>query len=94
MGYVDDPSIYAYILRMRGVAKVFWSGNSQAVRLPRECRFPEGVESLLVRRDGNRIVLEPPARRKFTRRFWKALGALPEFKRPKQVRQRRKVIWP
>jgi hypothetical protein len=52
------------------------------------------VESLLVRRDGNRIVLEPPARRKFTRRFWKALGALPEFKRPKQVRQRRKVIWP
>ena len=38
-------------------AKVFWSGRSQAIRLPKEFRF-EG-EAVLVRRLGNGVVLEP-----------------------------------
>ena len=38
-------------------AKVFWSGRSQAVRLPKEFRV-EGREVRLSRR-GNRIILEP-----------------------------------
>jgi len=38
---------------------VFRSGNSQAVRLPREARFPAHVRELRVRREGNRLVLEP-----------------------------------
>ena len=38
-------------------AKLFWNGRSQAVRLPKECRF-EG-EEVLVRRDGNSVVLSP-----------------------------------
>lgn len=38
-------------------AKVFWTGRSQAVRLPKEFRFDEEVVS--VRREGNSIVLEP-----------------------------------
>ena len=38
-------------------AKVFWSGRSQAVRLPKEFRVP-GNE-VRIHRQGNKIVLEP-----------------------------------
>lgn len=38
-------------------AKLFTHGRSQAVRLPKEFRFP-GTE-VRVRRDGNRVILEP-----------------------------------
>jgi antitoxin VapB len=38
-------------------AKVFWSGRSQAVRLPKEFRF-EGSE-VSIRRDGDAVILEP-----------------------------------
>ncbi len=38
-------------------AKVFWSGRSQAVRLPKEFRF-DG-DTVLVRRQGDAVILEP-----------------------------------
>jgi antitoxin VapB len=38
-------------------AKLFWSGRSQAVRLPKEFRF-EGKE-VRIRRRGNAVILEP-----------------------------------
>ena len=38
-------------------AKVFWSGRSQAVRLPKEFRFRG--EEVLVRRKGRAVILEP-----------------------------------
>ncbi len=38
-------------------AKVFWSGRSQAVRLPKEFRF-DGAE-VAIRRQGRAVVLEP-----------------------------------
>lgn len=38
-------------------AKVFWTGRSQAVRLPKEFRF-EG-EEVTVRREGRAVILEP-----------------------------------
>ena len=38
-------------------AKLFWTGRSQAVRLPKEFRF-EG-EEVRIRRQGNAVVLEP-----------------------------------
>lgn len=38
-------------------AKVFWSGRSQAVRLPKEFRFD--VDEVIIRREGNAVVLEP-----------------------------------
>jgi antitoxin VapB len=41
------------------IAKIFWSGRSQAVRLPKEFRF-EG-EEVRIRRRGNAVVLEPIA---------------------------------
>lgn len=41
-------------------AKLFWSGRSQAVRLPKAFRF-EG-EAVRIRRQGKAVVLEPIAR--------------------------------
>ena len=41
----------------RGIAKVFWSGRSQAVRLPADCRFETSeVEIIKV---GNEVTLRP-----------------------------------
>jgi antitoxin VapB len=41
-------------------AKLFWSGRSQAVRLPKDFRF-EG-EEVRIRRQGEAVILEPIAR--------------------------------
>jgi antitoxin VapB len=49
------------------LAKLFTSGGSQAVRLPKEFRF-EGSE-VAIRRDGDAVILEP------VERDWKAFWA-------------------
>ena len=41
-------------------AKVFWSGRSQAVRLPKACRFES--DEARIRRHGDAVILEPVAR--------------------------------
>jgi antitoxin VapB len=38
-------------------AKIFWSGRSQAVRLPKDFRF--SGEEVRIRRRGNAVILEP-----------------------------------
>jgi antitoxin VapB len=38
-------------------AKLFWSGRSQAVRLPKDFRVPG--EKVRIRRHGNALILEP-----------------------------------
>ncbi|HEY2184925.1 MAG TPA: type II toxin-antitoxin system VapB family antitoxin [Xanthobacteraceae bacterium] len=40
-------------------AKLFWSGRSQAVRLPKEYRF--GGDEVRIRRHGSSVILEPIA---------------------------------
>ncbi|TPK71471.1 antitoxin [Mesorhizobium sp. B2-4-15] len=40
-------------------AKVFWSGRSQAVRLPKEFRFE--TDEVSIRRHGKTVILEPLA---------------------------------
>jgi len=40
-------------------AKIFWSGRSQAVRLPKDFRFPG--EEVRIRRHGSAVILEPVA---------------------------------
>ena len=40
-------------------AKLFWSGRSQAVRLPKEFRLPG--EQVRIRRHGASVILEPLA---------------------------------
>ena len=49
-------------------AKVFWSGRSQAVRLPKEFRFD--TDEVRIRRHGAAVILEPMPR------DWKWLNAL------------------
>lgn len=74
-------------------AKVFQSGNSQAVRLPKDFRFPSGVEEVSIRRQGDRLILEPLERESWPENFWQAFGAMsPDFERPRQVPQRRESL--
>lgn len=65
-------------------AKVFWSGRSQAVRLPKEFRF-EGTE-VRIRREGNAVILEPLEKPSWPAGFWERLASLPplteDFTRP------------
>ena len=42
---------------MTATAKLFWTGNSQAVRLPKEFRF-EGKE-VRIFKQGNQVIIEP-----------------------------------
>ncbi|MBK8253383.1 MAG: AbrB/MazE/SpoVT family DNA-binding domain-containing protein [Polyangiaceae bacterium] len=66
-------------------AKLFQNGGSQAVRLPRECRFPAGQREVSVRREGNRVILESAD--EWPADFKKCLGAYrSEIPRPPQVR--------
>ena len=74
-------------------AKVFRSGNSQAVRLPKEFRFPEGTEEVAIRRQGTRLILEPVRNEEWPDDFWSAFGEMsPDFERPRQVSQRRESL--
>jgi antitoxin VapB len=43
----------------QGKATVFVLNRSQAVRIPKDLAFPEDVKKLIVRRMGNKLVLEP-----------------------------------
>jgi antitoxin VapB len=62
-------------------AKIFTNGGSQAVRLPKSCRFPDDQHEVLVRRVGRRVILEPAD--EWTAAFRDALGAWEaEIERP------------
>lgn len=63
-------------------AKIFTNGGSQAVRLPKSCRFPDDQLEVLVRRVGRRVILEPAD--EWPPEFLDALGAWKEeIERPK-----------
>ena len=63
-------------------AKLFQNGGSQAVRLPKECRFVAQHE-VLVRREGRRVILEPAD--EWSDDFRTSLGSWPhEIPRPDQ----------
>jgi antitoxin VapB len=63
-------------------AKLFTTGGSQAVRLPKSYRF-EGEHEVLISRDGERIILEP-ARRRWSRAFIDLAGSAPDFPYPEE----------
>jgi antitoxin VapB len=63
-------------------AKIFRTGRSQAVRLPKEVRFAEGMAEVRVWREGNRVVLEPLD--EWPETFLAALGSCPDFPEPPQ----------
>ena len=39
------------------IAKIFWAGQSQAVRLPKEFQFSS--DQVCIRREGDAVILEP-----------------------------------
>lgn len=45
--------------RVVETAKIFWSGRSQAVRLPKEFRFD--ADEVRIRKHGSAVILEPIA---------------------------------
>lgn len=61
-------------------AKLFRTGGSQAVRLPKKYRFDRQSE-VLIRREGGRVVLES-ARRTWSRRFLALAGSAEDFPYP------------
>lgn len=76
-------------------AKIFWSGNSQAVRLPKEFRFAEGSGEVEIRREGTRVVLEPVEPDRWPDEFWDAFGEMPAgFERPRQISRPRERVEP
>jgi antitoxin VapB len=57
-GRRTDYMYFPYLLGgFMAEAKLFMTGGSQAVRLPKEFRFPG--QSVSIRRDGRRVILEP-----------------------------------
>ncbi|HEY5551189.1 MAG TPA: AbrB/MazE/SpoVT family DNA-binding domain-containing protein [Opitutaceae bacterium] len=68
---------------MTATAKLFKNGNSQAVRLPRAFRLP-GKEAA-VRREGDKIILEPLVAVKWPRNFFESIKIADRaFERPPQ----------
>ena len=63
-------------------AKLFKTGGSQAVRLPRKYRF-EGQKEVLIRRQGRAVVLEAVPRT-WSRAFIDLAGAAPDFPYPSE----------
>jgi antitoxin VapB len=74
----------------RKTASVFWTGRSQAVRLPKEFRF--NGDTVLVHREGNAVILEPA--RDWPEGYVESFAGVPEdFDRPPQgnAEKRRKL---
>ncbi len=65
---------------MKERAKIFVSGGSQSVRLPKEYRF-ENQDEVRISRDGERVILEP-AQRRWSRAFLELSGTAPDFPYP------------
>jgi antitoxin VapB len=61
-------------------AKLFKTGGSQAVRLPRRYRF-EGQREVLIRRQGRAVLLESVPQR-WSRRFIELAGSARDFPYP------------
>lgn len=72
-----------YSSYMNSRAKLFKNGHSQAVRLPRAYRMA-GTE-VSIRREGNRIILEPLAKETWPAGFFRSIRIDDRnFRRPEQ----------
>ena len=62
-------------------ARVFWSGRSQAVRLPKAFRF--STKEVTIRQEGSSVVLEPVEierdEKGWPQAWWCLAGSAPEF---------------
>ena len=64
-------------------AKIFRSGGSQAVRLPKEYRFQD-AEEVLIYRQGRRVIMEP-MRRTWSPEFLALAGSARDFPYPEEA---------
>ena len=64
----------------RGVAKVFWSGRSQAVRLPAACRFETSEVEVI--KEGEQLTLRPRGKNWNAYFDSQSRGCLPERRQP------------
>ena len=71
---------------MESIAKVFQNGRSQAVRLPKAFRF-KGKE-VKIRREGEKVILEPLERDQWPEGFWDYFTLDPDFKVPEPLPSR------
>jgi len=55
----DEVYTSVYTPPMSERAKLFQNGGSQAVRLPKSCRFSDDQDEVIVRRVGKQVILEP-----------------------------------
>jgi antitoxin VapB len=80
---VIDPIVrYRYCIYVK-TAKLFRSGGSQAVRLPKEFRFD--CSEVYVQQEGDRVILMPKGKRSWPSGFFRAIKIKdPSFKRPEQ----------
>lgn len=62
------------------MAKLFQNGRSQAVRLPKEFRF-KGTE-VKIRREGEKVILEPSEKGEWPDGFWDTFSPDPDFAVP------------
>ena len=64
-----------------GRAKVFWTGRSQAIRLP--MAFRVSTSEVSIRREGSSLVIEPLEierdEKGWPRAFWELAGSAPDF---------------
>ena len=67
-------------VQYRGVAKVFWSGRSQAVRLPAPCRFDASEVEVI--KQGDCLVLRPRGKNWGAYFGSRSRGSLPERRQP------------
>ena len=67
---------------MTDVAKIFRSGGSQAVRLPKKYRFGDDTE-VLIYRDGQRVILQP-CRTTWSEMFLRLAGRVESFPYPEE----------
>ena len=65
-------------------AKVFWSGPSQAVRLPKAFRFT--TDEVTVRKVGDALILEPAPKQAWPAGYAASFANMPDdFKRPEPL---------
>ena len=57
-------------------ARIFKNGGSQAVRLPKSCRFDDDQLEVIARREGRKVILEPAD--EWSEEFLACLGSLDE----------------
>ena len=69
-------------------ARVFWTGRSQAIRLPKEFRFETDV--VFVHREGQAVIVEPA--HEWPDGYVESFAGMPDgFKRPRQGVVERRV---